>query len=77
MSAQCRHEGRTIPPLGIKARGMKQKSTNTVITALLCPDGKSDIKSSDTEVRGLNAPGTAAQVPASHFLWCLENKLVI
>ena len=32
---------------------MKQKLTNTVIAKLTCPDGKTDIKCSDTEVSGL------------------------
>ena len=63
MSTNCRHSvdmGRTTPPpLRIKVWGMKQKLTNTVIAKLTCPDGKTDIKCSDTEVSGLKVRVTS------------------
>ena len=62
MSAQCRHEGRTTPPSWNQGTGgMRLNLTNTVITKLICPAGKSDFKCSDTEVSGLKVRGTAAQ----------------
>ena len=51
--------GALHPLLQIKVWGMKQKLNNTFIAKLTCPDGKTDIKCSDTEVSGLKVRVTA------------------
>ena len=70
VSTCCRHSvdmGGAIHPLRIKAWGMRQKLTNTVIAKLNCPIGKSDIKCSDTEVSGLKVRVTARGVKSFIF----------
>ena len=46
---------------------MRQKLTNTIIAKLSCPDGKTDIKCSDTEVSGLKVRVTARGVKSFIF----------
>ena len=47
---------------------MRQKLTNTIIAKLSCPDGKTDIKCSDTEVSGLKVRVTARGVKSFIFV---------